>query len=81
MEDSHGKDIDLQKTTVKIPGAMKPRIAKTSTQIDQTRLNNEINTLNLCSNGSNLINNIQSNIKNEKNTIVEDLQINVPGNI
>lgn len=52
MEDAHGKEIDLQKTTVKIPGANKPRIGKSL-----IHLNNDINSLNLNSiNTNGLIN-------------------------
>ncbi len=47
MEDSHGKEIDLQKTTIKIPGANKPRIGKSLIQVDTNRLNNDIHSLNL----------------------------------
>ena len=54
MEDVHGKEIDLQKTTIKMPGANKPRIGKntlitttTTAIIDAHKLSNDINTLNL----------------------------------
>ena len=54
MEDVHGKEIDLQKTTIKMPGANKPRIGKntlttttTTTIIDAHKLSNDINTMNL----------------------------------
>ena len=49
MEDTHGKEIDLQKTTIKIPGANRPRIGKQGgapALADTNRLNTEIaNTL------------------------------------
>lgn len=47
MEESHGKEIDLQKTTIKIPGANKPRIGKSLIHIDTNRLNSDINGLNI----------------------------------
>ncbi len=47
MEDAHGKEIDLQKTTIKIPGANKPRIGKSLIQVDTNRLNNDIHSLNI----------------------------------
>jgi hypothetical protein len=47
MDDSHGKEIDLQKTTIKIPGANKPRIGKSLIHLDTNKLNNDINSLNL----------------------------------
>jgi len=47
MDNSHGKEIDLQKTTIKIPGANKPRIGKSVQSSEANRLNNEINLLNL----------------------------------
>jgi hypothetical protein len=47
MDDSHGKEIDLQKTTIKIPGANKPRIGKSVVNLDTNKLNNDINSLNL----------------------------------
>lgn len=47
MDNSHGKEIDLQKTTIKIPGANKPRIGKSVQSSETNRLNNEINLLNL----------------------------------
>lgn len=71
MEDTHGKEIDLQKTTVKIPGSLKPRIAK-SIPIDQNRLNNDIHTLNLYSNGAYLTH----GVKNDKNSLNDDNQTN-----
>ena len=52
MEDSHGKEIDLQKTTIKIPGANRPRIGKSLAALtDTNRLNTDIaNMLNLNAN-------------------------------
>jgi hypothetical protein len=47
MDDSHGKEIDLQKTTIKIPGANKPRIGKSVVNLDTNKLNNDINSLHL----------------------------------
>ena len=47
MDEVHGKEIDLQKTTIKIPGANKPRIGKSLIQVDTNRLNNDIHSLNL----------------------------------
>lgn len=47
MDESHGKEIDLQKTTIKIPGSNKPRIGKSLIQVDTNRINNEINLLSL----------------------------------
>jgi hypothetical protein len=55
MEEVHGKEIDLQKTTIKMPGANKPRIGRntlttttTSTAIiDTHKLSNDINCLNI----------------------------------
>lgn len=41
MDDSHGKEIDLQKTTIKIPGANKPRIGKSVLNLDTNKLNTE----------------------------------------
>ncbi len=52
MDDSHGKEIDLQKTTIKIPGANKPRIGKSTLNLDANKL--DINTLTL-SNGGGLV--------------------------
>ena len=51
MEESHGKEIDLQKTTIKIPGANKPRIGKSLIHIDTNRLNTDIGGLNIGENG------------------------------
>lgn len=51
MDESHGKEIDLQKTTIKIPGSNKPRIGKSLIQVDTNRINNEINMLNLNGHG------------------------------
>jgi Arf-GAP with GTPase, ANK repeat and PH domain-containing protein 1/3/4/5/6/9/11 len=52
MDDSHGKEIDLQKTTIKIPGAMKPRsvnkpsiISTNSDDIETNNGNVEVNKL------------------------------------
>lgn len=53
MDDSHGKEIDLQKTTIKIPGAYKPRIGKVM-QVDPNKLNTDINSLNINSNLQNM---------------------------
>jgi hypothetical protein len=47
MEDVHGKEIDLQKTTIKMPGANKPRIGKTVTVSDANKLANDINIIDL----------------------------------
>ena len=47
MDDSHGKELDLQKTTIKIPGANKPRIGKSVVNLDTNKLNNDINSLHL----------------------------------
>ena len=54
MEDVHGKEIDLQKTTIKMPGANKPRIGKntlttttTTTIMDTQKLSTDINSLNI----------------------------------
>jgi hypothetical protein len=52
MEVTHGKEIDLQKTTVKIPGANKPRIGKSVINLDANKLNNEINSLHINTQGS-----------------------------
>lgn len=58
MDDVHGKEIDLQKTTIKIPGANKPRIGKSllgveNPLVNAQKLNQDINSLNLNSNMSN----------------------------
>ena len=76
MEDSHGKEIELQKTTVKIPGSIKPRIGKT---FDHNRLNTEINMLNLTSSISTVINNHSVLNKNDKIISHEDIQANQNG--
>lgn len=47
MDDVHGKEIDLQKTTIKIPGANKPRIGKSFINLEANKLQSEINSLNL----------------------------------
>ena len=47
MDDSHGKEIDLQKTTIKIPGSNKPRIGRSLIPVDTNLINNEINSLNI----------------------------------
>jgi hypothetical protein len=47
MEDVHGKEIEIQKTTIKMPGANKPRIGKTITVNDANKLTNDINLLDL----------------------------------
>jgi hypothetical protein len=47
MEETHGKEIDLQKTTIKIPGANKPRIGKSVINLDANKLNNEISTMHI----------------------------------
>lgn len=63
MDDVHGKEIDLQKTTIKIPGANKPRIGKSLVNLDNTntqKLNQDINSLNINSN-----NQFESNSKNQ----------------
>ena len=70
MEDSHGKEIELQKTTVKIPGSIKPRIGK---NFDQNRLNNEINMLNLSSNITTALNNQILTNRNDKNIVSEEI--------
>lgn len=51
MDDVHGKEIDLQKTTIKIPGANKPRIGKSLLNLEANKLQTDINSLNLNSNG------------------------------
>lgn len=66
MDDVHGKEIDLQKTTIKIPGANKPRIGKSLLGIENPfvnaqKLNQDINSLNL---NSNFSNQFDSNSKN-----------------
>jgi hypothetical protein len=66
MDDAHGKEIDLQKTTIKIPGANKPRIGKSL-----IHLNNDINSLNLNSINTNGILN-KNGSENGKNTSNED---------
>ena len=76
MEDSHGKEIELQKTTVKIPGSIKPRIGKA---FDHNRLNNEINMLNLTTSISTVINNHSVLNKNDKIIFFEDIQANQNG--
>jgi len=76
MEDSHGKEIELQKTTVKIPGSIKPRIGKA---FDHNRLNNEINMLNLTSGVSTVINNHSVLNKNDKIISHEEIQANQNG--
>lgn len=57
MDEVHGKEIDLQKTTIKIPGANKPRIGKSLLNLDANKLNSEINSLNLNTNGSHSVSN------------------------
>lgn len=47
MDEVHGKEIDLQKTTIKIPGANKPRIGKSFINLEANKLQSEINSLNL----------------------------------
>ena len=55
MEDSHGKEIDLQKTTVKFPGSGRPRIGKplaaaaasVVNNSDPNKLHSEVNSLHL----------------------------------
>ena len=71
MDESHGKEIDLQKTTIKIPGSNKPRIGKSLIQVDTNRINNEINMLNL--NGIN---------KTDKNGVYDEVHSlqHQPGN-
>ena len=69
MDDSHGKEIDLQKTTIKIPGANKPRIGKSLIHLDTNKLNNDINSLNLNNNNNvNMLNNLNdiNNVNNNK---------------
>ncbi|RNA43200.1 Centaurin-gamma [Brachionus plicatilis] len=66
MDDVHGKEIDLQKTTIKIPGANKPRIGKSLLGIENPfvnaqKLNQDINSLNL---NSNMSHQFDSNSKN-----------------
>jgi Arf-GAP/GTPase/ANK repeat/PH domain-containing protein 2 len=46
MEDSHGKEIDLQKTTIKIPGAYRPRIGNNN-KVDPNKLNTDINSMSI----------------------------------
>ncbi len=65
MDDSHGKEIDLQKTTIKIPGANKPRIGKTIQPHNCNQLNSDVNSISL--NG----NTINSNDQNKNNMIDE----------
>jgi hypothetical protein len=48
MEDVHGKEIDLQKTTIKMPGANKPRIGRqTLATNDAAKIASDINAMNL----------------------------------
>lgn len=54
MDDIHGKEIDLQKTTIKIPGANKPRIGKSFLNLEANKLQAEINSLNINANAINL---------------------------
>jgi hypothetical protein len=65
MDDSHGKEIDLQKTTIKIPGANKPRIGKAIQSNNTNQLNTDINSMNLNCNMQNI------NDQN-KNTILDE---------
>lgn len=60
MDESHGKEIDLQKTTIKIPGSNKPRIGKSLIQVDTNRINNDINMLSL--NGNSNLNGMDKNL-------------------
>jgi hypothetical protein len=76
MEDSHGKEIELQKTTVKIPGSIKPRIGK---NFEQNRLNQEINLLNLSNNTTTVTNNPSVLHRMEKNIVCEETQANQNG--
>ena len=78
MEDVHGKEIDLQKTTIKMPGANKPRIGKntltTTTLIDTHKLSNDINSMNL--------NGIDSSSKNggfEDGVVIANSSLVPPG--
>jgi hypothetical protein len=65
MDDSHGKEIDLQKTTIKIPGANKPRIGKAIQTNNTNQLNTDINSMNLnC--------NMQNSNDQNKNTILDE---------
>ena len=77
MDESHGKEIDLQKTTIKIPGSNKPRIGKSLIQVDTNRINNEINLLSL--NGNANLNGMDKN-----GTLYDDATHSLPhqpGNI
>ena len=65
MDDSHGKEIDLQKTTIKIPGANKPRIGKAIQANNTNQLNSDINSMSI--NG-----NMQNGIDQNKNTILDE---------
>ena len=75
MDDSHGKEIDLQKTTIKIPGSNKPRIGRSLIPVDTNRINNEINSLNI--NGNYNIDN--KNNLYEEQTPTNSLHTPLPG--
>lgn len=72
MDESHGKEIDLQKTTIKIPGANKPRIGKSTLNLEANKLQTDINLLNLNSNG--LGGGPANGSSDSKNPFVEDSQ-------
>jgi hypothetical protein len=74
MDESHGKEIDLQKTTIKIPGSNKPRIGKSLIQVDTNRINNDINMLSL--NGNSNLNGIDKNLYDDA---THSLPHNQPG--
>lgn len=82
MDEVHGKEIDLQKTTIKIPGANKPRIGKSCLNLDANKLQPDINSLNLNS-VVNLANVNSGNghlvASDLKNPFHEDLNGNQPG--
>lgn len=75
MDDVHGKEIDLQKTTIKIPGANKPRTGKSLLHLDTAalntqKLNQDIHLLNLNSNSSSQFD------SSSKNQYLEETQSN-----
>lgn len=78
MEDSHGKEIDLQKTTIKIPGAYRPRIGNNNkvAQVDPNKLNTDINSMNINGVLQN-VNEQNKNLDEQGNVIVSNPQ---PGN-
>lgn len=72
MEDSHGKEIDLQKTTIKIPGAYRPRIGNNNkvAQVDPNKLNTDINSMN--------INGVLQNVNEQNKNLDEQGNVVVP---